>query len=152
MAQAADYSENGIKITPANPVAGKAVKITYSGLLAASGATEVYAHVGYNDGWEDVHDRPMQKTRAGFTTSVKPPSSAQTVNFCFFDPADNWDNNSGRDYRLDLHDVAAPSGWDSAEFAAELGGPAFTYRPARGGKPHGVRGWALTAARRLGAG
>lgn len=150
MAQAHDYSANGIKTAPAFPAAGDMVEITYSGLLAASGAGEVYAHVGYNDGWENVHDRPMTKTAAGFTTALRPPPGAKSVSYCFRDPANNWDNNSGRNYRLDLYDAAALLGVGRAEFATELGGGfAFTYSPGKHGNPHGVRGRTFAAARQL---
>ncbi|HMM22728.1 MAG TPA: carbohydrate-binding protein [Selenomonadales bacterium] len=95
------YSAQGVGIEPALPSSQDTVTITYNGLLARSGATELYAHVGYN-GWQDIRDYPMLKTARGFETSVIPPAGAGSVSVCFRDPAGNWDNNSGSDYSFDL--------------------------------------------------
>lgn len=95
------YSAQGVRIEPALPSSQDTVTIMYNGLLARSGAIELYAHVGYN-GWQDIRDYPMLKTSQGFKTSVIPPSGANSVSVCFRDSANNWDNNSGSDYSFDL--------------------------------------------------
>lgn len=150
MPTAVDYAANGVKTEPILPSPGDVVQIIYDGLLARSGASEVFAHIGFDERWDEVHDRQMVKTPEGFRTSVHPPGSARTLNICFRDPAGNWDNNSGRDYRIDLRSITAAFAWASAEFAAEPGaGLAFAFRPGKIGQAHGVRGRTFTRARRL---
>jgi hypothetical protein len=157
MPSSTDYAANGVKTVPVLPSPGDVVQIVYDGLLAKSGATEVYAHIGFDEEWDQVRDLQMMKTPEGFQTSVDPPHSATTLNICFRDPANNWDNNSGRNYSIDLRSITAAfawssqeAAWHSAEFAAEPAGFAFAYRPRRVASPHGVRGRSLAAARQVG--
>ncbi|MGI6778681.1 MAG: carbohydrate-binding protein [Acetivibrionales bacterium] len=95
------YISNGVTITPAVPTSGEQVKIKYDGLLAKSGAAHVYAHVGFNSSWENIYDYPMSRTEMGFETTV-PVTKADTMNICFKDCANNWDNNSGSNYSFDI--------------------------------------------------
>lgn len=92
-----DYMSNGVSISPAKPTTGKKVKILYDGLLSKSGASQIFAHVGFGAHWDNIYDYPMSKTETGFETSI-PISKADTINVCFKDPANNWDNNSGKNY------------------------------------------------------
>lgn len=97
----ADYLSNGISISPTIPAAGDKLKVVYDGLLAKSGATEVFAHVGFGSRWDNLHDYKMNKTSMGFEASI-PVSGSETMNICFKDSANNWDNNSGRNYSFDV--------------------------------------------------
>lgn len=96
-----DYLSNGISLVPSIPSAGDTAKITYDGLLSKSGATHVYAHVGFGSKWENTHDYYMGKTSTGFEVSI-PVLNSDTLNLCFKDCANNWDNNSGRNYSFDI--------------------------------------------------
>ncbi len=93
---------NGITISPAVPTAGESVRVIYDGLLTKSGASDVLAHVGFGDRWEDVFDYRMVKTVTGFEATVQLPSNTNTLNVCFKDCANNWDNNSGMDYSFSV--------------------------------------------------
>lgn len=104
MAKYNEYLSSGVKVDLAGPPALHIFKIAYDGLLARSGATAVYAHVGFNSGWEDAGDYPMTRTPQGFETSVLLKTDADTLNVCFRDPAGNWDNNSGANYVIKLQD------------------------------------------------
>jgi hypothetical protein len=95
------YMSNGVSISPAIPTAGEKVKIMYDGLLAKSGATHVYAHVGFGAAWDNLYDYQMDKTSTGFEATV-PVMDADTMNLCFKDCANNWDNNSGKNYSFDI--------------------------------------------------
>jgi len=95
------YLKNGLSITPSIPTVGEKVKIEYSGLLAQSGASHVYAHVGYGDKWDNLYDYKMEKTEKGFEVSI-PVLKADKLNICFKDCANNWDNNSGANYTFDV--------------------------------------------------
>ena len=144
------YVTNGVDTAPAFPSSSDPVQIRYNGLLARSGATEVYAHIGFNSGWELVHDERMTKTPQGFEIAVRPPLHAQTIQFCFRDAANNWDNNSGRNYSVDLYSPASFDRLASAEFSSELaGGVSILFYPGQAAEEHGVRGRALACARRL---
>lgn len=96
-----EYLNNGVSITPAVPAAGDKIKVRYDGLLAKSGATHVFAHVGYGNNWDHQRDYQMKKTSTGFETEV-PVEDADTLNVCFKDCASNWDNNSGKNYSFDI--------------------------------------------------
>jgi hypothetical protein len=98
-----DYIKNGVSISPAVPAVGDKVKILYDGLLSKSGATHVYAHLGYGGNWAYSQDIPMTRTYSGFEASI-PVSETDRLNVCFKDCANNWDNNSGLNYTFDVVD------------------------------------------------
>jgi len=95
------YLDNGVSVSPALPTVGEKVKVFYDGLLSKSGATHVYAHVGFGSKWENVYDYQMTRTNTGFEVSI-PVSRPETLNICFKDCANNWDNNSGKNYSFDV--------------------------------------------------
>ncbi|NLW44876.1 MAG: carbohydrate-binding protein [Syntrophomonadaceae bacterium] len=88
----------GVSIDPFPPAAGDSVSITYSGLLAKSGADRVFAHIGYGSGkWSNIKDIEMTRQGEQFVTQIK-MESEDVFNVCFKDSANNWDNNSGRNW------------------------------------------------------
>lgn len=96
-----DYISNGVSISPAVPTAGEKAKLKYDGLLAKSGATHVYARVGFGTTWDNLYDYQMIKTETGFEANI-PVAKRDTMNVCFKDCANNWDNNSGKNYTFDI--------------------------------------------------
>jgi hypothetical protein len=96
-AQKNSYIVNGVSISPAVPTAGKKVKVMYDGLLAKSGAAHVYARVGFGNKWDNLYDFQMDRTEMGFETTI-PVLKSDSMNLCFKDCANNWDNNSGANY------------------------------------------------------
>ena len=95
------YMPNGIYLAPAIPAAGEKVKIIYDGLLAKSGATDVFAHVGFGNKWDNLYDYRMEKTHMGFEATI-PVLQSESMNVCFKDCANNWDNNSGSNYSFEV--------------------------------------------------
>jgi hypothetical protein len=95
------YKGNGVTISPAAPAKGDTARVVYSGLLAQNGANKLYVHVGFGDGWRKTADYRMVKTDQGFETDV-PVALDATINMCFKDSADNWDNNSGQNYSFEV--------------------------------------------------
>ena len=92
------YTSNGVNVTPKTFASGDRIKLTYNGLLAQSGALEIYAHVGYGASkWQNVTDIKMSQTKNGFETTL-PISSTSNLNIAFKDSINNWDNNSGNNY------------------------------------------------------
>lgn len=100
MQKAHEYLQNGVSVKPAIPSPQDVMEIRYDGLLPKSGATEVFAHISFDNNWRNVYDYKMSKMKDGFVTSIHLPRQVNAVNFCFRDAANNWDNNSGRNYSV----------------------------------------------------
>ncbi len=95
------YSENGVFIDQNNLVHGKKAKLTYKGYLYQQGAEDVYVHLGFGLLWEGLREIKMTRTDDGFETQI-PLEIADTLNFCFRDNWNNWDNNSYQNYSYDV--------------------------------------------------
>lgn len=95
------YVTNGVSVTPKEITVGDKVRVTYDGLLSKSGAVDVFARIGYGTKWEDTAEFKMSKTAAGFEATI-PVIKSLPLNVCFKDSADNWDNNSGKNYTFDV--------------------------------------------------
>ncbi len=88
----------GVSIDPFPPAAGDSVSVSYSGLLANSGADRIYAHVGYGLGkWSNIEDIEMSRQGDRFVAHVK-VEPGDMLNICFKDSASNWDNNNGNNW------------------------------------------------------
>lgn len=99
MAMDHDYEKNGILTEPSVVRNGDTVRIVYDGLLAQSGASHVYLHIG--EGPKFFNAQYVQMKRVAdkkFEADVHVQPTGETVNFCFKDCANNWDNNNGRNY------------------------------------------------------
>ena len=79
-------------------VEGATVKISYVGTLFQEGANELYLHYGFGANWDGVTDVKMEKTELGFQSEITIPEGAGTLNFCYKDENDSWDNNEGQNY------------------------------------------------------
>jgi hypothetical protein len=86
------YAKNGISVEKKK----QGIKLTYDGLLAKSGADVVYASYGYGDKWLSRAIHEMHRTGHGFEITI--PTNENVTNVVFKDSANNWDNNSGRNY------------------------------------------------------
>lgn len=89
-----EYKKNGIEVN--NKL--KSVKITYDGLLSKSGADKVYAFYGYDDMWSNQDVQEMHRGTNGFEAIIPTGKNNHCVNVAFKDSANNWDNNSNRNY------------------------------------------------------
>ena len=85
-------------------VANTAVKISYTGKLFQENAEEVYLHYGFGLQWENLSDVKMEKTDFGFQAESNLDDS-ETLNFCFNDGQDNWDNNEGQNYIFEIEEL-----------------------------------------------
>lgn len=94
-------ANQGISIAPQDARAGELVKIMYNGLLAQNGADQVYLHMGFGDQWDKSSDLPMQRTINGWQRVI-PLDVTGSMNFCFKDSANNWDNNNGYNWRVEV--------------------------------------------------
>lgn len=89
--------ERGVHVKPLTPD-GNDISIMYNGLLAKSGAQQVYLHCGYGDPlqWRKVEDYRMQKLPDSWKKTFNVEEGL--VTFCFHDSSDNWDNNNGHNW------------------------------------------------------
>ncbi|PRX34908.1 putative carbohydrate-binding protein with starch-binding CBM53 [Orenia metallireducens] len=90
-----------IRIEPFPVKAGQRVRVGYNGLLAKSGANQVYLHAGlsrHGDIWEQAKDIVMDNNIDTWTAELEVPTEFEKFNFCFKDCADNWDNNNGKNW------------------------------------------------------
>ncbi|MBP2652197.1 MAG: Carbohydrate binding domain (family 25) [Firmicutes bacterium] len=74
------------------------VRISYDGILAQNGATELYAHAGIGSNWENVQEVKMTKSHSGTFEATVLAAEENTLNICFRDSGYNWDNNSKNNY------------------------------------------------------
>lgn len=79
------------------------VTIDYAGILSNSGAASVYLRASTDSGydWQNIYDHSMNRTVSGWQAQV-PIQPGQTINFCFKDSANNWDNNNQHNWSLTL--------------------------------------------------
>lgn len=101
--------EGGITVSPVPLTMGERVTVKYQGLLAQSGAEQLYLHKGYGPGhsWSSIEDLPMQKNNGVWEVQFV-ADNASRLNFCFKDNAENWDNNNGRNWSLEIHSGEIP--------------------------------------------
>jgi hypothetical protein len=95
------YLNNGVQFQEVS----RALRVSYNGLLAKSGAQDVYAIVGYGNNlkWEDVEYYPLQKVGHQTFELILPVKRDGNINMAFKDGANNWDNNSGMNYSFSNH-------------------------------------------------
>lgn len=96
--------DQGIQVQPTPIIAGQRIEIQYEGLLARSGAQDVFLHTGFGryDDWQDVSDIQMQRQGSKFVSHVTVHDDTR-LNFCFRDNAYNWDNNNGANWSFEIH-------------------------------------------------
>lgn len=79
-------------------IEGKSAKLTYKGTLAQNGAEEVYVHYGFGLLWENLQEVKLEKTEEGTFEANIELTSPDSINFCFRDGNNHWDNNDAQNY------------------------------------------------------
>lgn len=76
------------------------IKLEYNGILASSGAADIYAVIGYgeNDNWQDIGTYKMQETSKDNFEVLTFRKGKGNINVAFVDNAGNWDNNLSNNY------------------------------------------------------
>lgn len=99
----ADYP-GGVVVDPTPISFRDEITVFYNGLLAKSGADQVYLHTGYGAAreWKEIRDVPMDRTGWGWVTNMQMTDDSR-FNFCFKDSAQNWDNNNGANWSFEIH-------------------------------------------------
>ena len=85
-------------------VENAAVKISYTGMLFQNGSEEVYLHYGFGLNWDNLGEVKMEKTELGFQAEIQLISS-DTLNLCFRNEKNEWDNNETQNYVFPIEKV-----------------------------------------------
>lgn len=84
---------------PSPALKGGAEEIGYRGILVRHGADKVYLHYG-SDGWKNPKTVPMNRRPDGSFSCHIVCDGDKSIEFCFKDSADHWDNNSGHNWNV----------------------------------------------------
>lgn len=85
-------------------VENTSVKISYTGKLFQENCEEVYIHYGFGINWDNLNEIKMVKTELGFQAEIE-LLSADTLNLCFKDNNNVWDNNNLENYVFPIEKV-----------------------------------------------
>ena len=85
-------------------VGNTTVKVSYTGSLFQNNAEEVYIHYGFGLQWENVSEKKMEKTELGFQAEIELDDN-ESLNFCFRDGNDVWDNNDNANYIFPIEHI-----------------------------------------------
>lgn len=80
------------------------VKISYAGELFQNDSEEVYIHYGFGINWDNLNEIKMEKTELGFQAEFELINS-NTLNFCFKNENEEWDNNNGQNYIFPIEHI-----------------------------------------------
>lgn len=95
------FNDNEIAIELPKVGENEKTTVRYNGLLTNKGAEKVYLHYGF-DNWTNTNTVPMSKSsRGSYTTEIK-VKGKDSLEFCFKDNANNWDNNNGSNWSVDI--------------------------------------------------
>lgn len=91
------YSKSGVSF---EKLSEAQAEVSYSGLLAKSGAQEVHGVYGFgsNQNWEGISTLQFKKEGEDSYKALIPIEQGKNINIAFKDSAENWDNNSGMNY------------------------------------------------------
>lgn len=113
-----EYESNGVLISKSPLKVGESVTLTYKGLLADHGAEQVIAHIGYGENWDGKDYIPMSFEDGVFKTTFK-VALPESLNVCFKDIAENWDNNYGSNYSFKVGAKVVKAKKESDDVAAD---------------------------------
>lgn len=90
---------NTDKLTPKSKI-----KISYTGEFFQDNSEEVYIHLGFGQNWDNLQDMKMEKTELGYQIEFELEES-DSLNFCFKNELEKWDNNNGQNYIFPIEHV-----------------------------------------------
>lgn len=83
-------------------VEGRTAKLIYKGDLVNDGSNEIYVHYGFGLLWENLQEIKLDKVDdSTYETEVNLISN-DSINFCFRDGNNNWDNNQTKNYSMPI--------------------------------------------------
>lgn len=90
-----------------NLIADETVIITYSGKLYREHSAQVYIVYGFGDNWDYTTELPMKETENGFEVTIE-LKNYNTLNFCFKNDYNIWDNNNTFNYIATISQKQTP--------------------------------------------
>ena len=86
-----------------NLIEGRTTKLTYKWDLAQPGTNEIYVHYGFGLLWENIQEIKLDKIDDNtYETEISLTPSYDSINFCFRDNSNNWDNNEAKNYTAEI--------------------------------------------------
>ena len=82
------------------------VKVSYTGKFYQGNNDKVFLHYGYGSNWNNVNEIEMAKTDLGYQAELD-LLGEDTINFCFKNQNNEWDNNFGKNYIFDIEKQAS---------------------------------------------
>lgn len=80
------------------------VKISYTGKLFQDASEEVFIHYGFGTNWDHLNEIKMVKTELGYQAEIE-LIGEDTLNFCFRNEHNEWDNNDYNNYVFPIEKV-----------------------------------------------
>jgi hypothetical protein len=77
------------------------VKVSYTGKFYQGDNDKVFIHYGYGQNWDNIQEVEMQKTDLGYQAELNLAGN-DTINFCFKNQNNEWDNNFGENYIFNI--------------------------------------------------
>lgn len=84
-------------------VEGRTVKLTYKGILATPETKEIYVHYGFGLLWNNLQEIKLDKINDTCYEAEIPLTYSDSINFCFRDDKNNWDNNETKNYTSEIY-------------------------------------------------
>lgn len=78
------------------------VKVSYTGKFYQGNNEKVFLHYGYGKDWNNLNEIEMKKTDLGYQAELNLITGGETLNFCFKNQNNEWDNNLGNNYVFDI--------------------------------------------------
>ncbi len=83
---------------PEKLIEGRTVKLIYKGPLATPETEEIYVHYGFGLLWDNLQETKLDKVDDFCYETEISLDCADSINFCFRDDKNNWDNNGTANY------------------------------------------------------
>lgn len=83
------------------------VKVSYTGKFYQDNTEKVFLHYGYGKDWNNLNEIEMNKTDLGYQAELN-LAGKDTINFCFKNQNNEWDNNFGNNYIFEIEKENQP--------------------------------------------
>ena len=94
--------ENAVYFDTDKLIEGRTVTLTYKGVLATPETNEIYVHYGFGLLWDNLQEAKLNKVSDDCYEAEITLISSDSLNFCFRDDKNNWDNNEAKNYTSEI--------------------------------------------------
>ena len=94
--------EETVYFDTTNLIEGRTAKLTYKGALATADAEEIYVHYGFGLLLENLQEAKLSKVADNTYEADIALIAGESINFCFRDSNNNWDNNETQNYSMPI--------------------------------------------------